>query len=88
MRVRMHSLYDLADSLPDCENVLPTLRTAQIELVDHVKIFCGISIEPTWEKLKKLFDSRGIHGSWEGEGIKQDREKSASFPKGEGSGHG
>lgn len=72
VRVRMHSFYNLAGSIPDCENVLPALRAAQIELVNHIKIFGGICIEPTWEKLKKLFDSGGVHGSWEGEDIKQD----------------
>jgi len=72
VRVRMHSFYDLAGTAPDRKNVLSALRTTQIELVNHIKIFGGICIEPTWEKLKKLFDSGGVHGSWEGEDIKQD----------------
>jgi hypothetical protein len=38
----MHSLYDLTGSIPDRENVLSAQRTAQIELVDRVKIFGGI----------------------------------------------
>jgi hypothetical protein len=42
VRVRMHPLYDLAGSLPDRKNVLPALRTGQIELVDRIEIFSGI----------------------------------------------
>jgi hypothetical protein len=42
VRVRMHSFYDLAGTIPDRENVLSTLRTTQVELVDHIKIFGGI----------------------------------------------
>ncbi len=42
VRVLMHPLCDLTDPLPDCENVLPALRAAQIELVDRVEIFGGI----------------------------------------------
>jgi hypothetical protein len=42
MRIRMHPFCDLTDPLPDRENVLPSLRTAQIELVDRIKIFGGI----------------------------------------------
>jgi hypothetical protein len=42
VRIRMHSLYHLAGAVPDRENVLPALRTAQIELVNHIKIFGGI----------------------------------------------
>ena len=38
----MHSLKDMTDSLADGENVLPALRSAQIELVDRVEIFGGI----------------------------------------------
>jgi hypothetical protein len=38
----MHSLYDLTGSIPDRENVLPALRTTEIELVDRIKIFGGI----------------------------------------------
>jgi hypothetical protein len=66
--IGMHPLCDLTGPLPDRENVLPALRAAQIELVDRIKIFGGICIELTWEKLKKLFDGSGLHGSYEGEG--------------------
>lgn len=61
----MRPLCNLTGSLPDRENVLPALHAAQIELIDRVKIFGGIRIEPTWEKLKELFDCAGIHGLWE-----------------------
>jgi hypothetical protein len=42
MRVLMHPLYNLTNSLTNRENVLPTLCAAQIELVDRIKIFGGI----------------------------------------------
>ena len=42
VRGRMHSLNDMTGPLADCENVLPALRSAQIELVDRVEIFGGI----------------------------------------------
>ena len=41
MRIRMHTLSDVTGAVPDRENILPTLRTAQIELVDGIKIFRG-----------------------------------------------
>lgn len=67
--IRMHPLCNLTGPFPDRENVLPALRAAQIELVDRIKIFGSICIELTWEKLKKLFDGGGVHGSCEGEGL-------------------
>ena len=42
VRGRMHTLNDMTGPLADCENVLPALRSAQIELVDRVEIFGGI----------------------------------------------
>ena len=65
----MHPLGDPTAPLPNRENILPALRAAQIELVDRIKIFGGICIELTWEKLKKLCDGGGVHGSSEGEGL-------------------
>jgi hypothetical protein len=41
---------------------LPTLRPAQVELINGIETFSGIRIEPAREKLKKLFDSGGGHG--------------------------
>ena len=38
----MHSLNDVTGLLADRENVLPALRSAQVELVDCVEIFGGI----------------------------------------------
>lgn len=38
----MHSLNDMTGPLADCENVLPALRSAQIELVDRIEIFGGV----------------------------------------------
>ena len=37
----MHALCDLTGPVPDRENILSTLRTAQIELVDGIKVFGG-----------------------------------------------
>ena len=66
----MHSFNDMTGSLADRENVLPALRSAQIELVDSVEIFGGIWVEPAWKKLKKLFDrGGGVHGLWKGRGL-------------------
>ena len=62
----MHSFNDMTGPLTDRENILSALRSAQIELVDRVEIFRGIRVEPTWKKLKKLFDRGGVHGLWEG----------------------
>lgn len=62
----MHSLKDMTGSLADGENVLPALRSVQIELVDRVEVFGGIGVEPAWKKLKKLFDRGGVHGLWNG----------------------
>ena len=42
VRIRMHALRDLTGPVPDRENILSALRTAQIELVDGIKIFCGL----------------------------------------------
>jgi hypothetical protein len=42
VRGRMHSLNDMTGLLADRENVLPALRSAQVELVDCVEIFGGI----------------------------------------------
>ena len=42
VRGRMHSLNDMTGPLADRENILPALRSAQIELVDRVEIFGGI----------------------------------------------
>jgi len=42
MRVHMHPFSNLAGPLPDRENVLPALRTTQIELIDRIKILRGI----------------------------------------------
>ena len=69
MRLRMHPLCNLTDSISNRENVLPALRATQIELVHRIKIFGGIRVEPTWKKLKKLLDGVGFHGSWEDEGF-------------------
>ena len=68
----MHSLNDMTGSLADRENVLPALRSAQIELVDRVEVFGGIGVEPAWKKLKKLFDRGGVHGLWKGRGPQVD----------------
>lgn len=42
VRVRMQSFNDMTGPLIDRKNVLPALRSAQIELVDRVEIFGGI----------------------------------------------
>ena len=73
----MHSLNDMTGPLADRENVLPALRSAQIELVDRVEVYGGIGVEPAWKKLKKLFDRGGVHGLWEGYFIRM-LKKSAS----------
>ena len=38
----MQPLCNLTDPLPNRENILPTLRAAQIELIDRIEIFCSI----------------------------------------------
>jgi len=78
----MHSLKDMTDSLADGENVLPALRSTQIELVDRIEVFGGIGVEPAWKKLKKLFDRGGVHGLWKGRGPSdQDRGPRCRGPR-------
>ena len=78
----MHSLNDMTGPLADRENVLPALRSAQIELVNRVEIFGGIKVEPAWKKLKKLFDRGGVHGLWKGRGpLDRDRGPRCRGPR-------
>ena len=65
----MHSLNDVTGLLADRENVLPALRSAQVELVDCVEIFDGIGVEPARKELKKLFDRGGVHDVWNAGGF-------------------
>ena len=66
MRIRMHSFFDLTGAFTDREDILPALRPAQIELVDRIKIFGSIRIEPSRQRLKKLFDLVGFMSGGEG----------------------
>ena len=68
----MHSLNDVTGLLADRENVLPALRSAQVELVDCVEIFDGIGVEPARKELKKLFDRGGVHDVWNAGGFQVD----------------
>jgi len=68
----MSSLCNPTGSVTNGEDVLSALCPAQIELVDCIEIVGSISIELTWKTLKKLFDSGGGHGMWEGENVSVD----------------
>ena len=66
MRILVHPVGHLADSTPDRENVLTALGAAQVELVDRIDILGGICVELARKKLEKVFNSGGLHDSWNG----------------------
>lgn len=57
----MLSFGDLTDSITYGHDKFPALCSAQLELIDRIKVFGRIRIKLTREREKEIFDSVCLH---------------------------